>query len=212
MIRIHMVAHKRVLQGKGYLHQLRREGKVPGVVHVHGGTSVPVYLEEADLKKAVGSSAGMNALLDLDIQGDGKGITLIERLERDTMKPERILHVDLRRVAIHETVHVHVPVVVDGLDRRKHDGGILSHSLFEIPVESTPDTMPGRIHVDVSMLKIGDTILVRDLMLPKGCRWLIGANEPVVGIIHSRVTMPEETAEPEPAPRTTPAATIPSGD
>ncbi len=209
MVRIHMIAEKRELKSKGYLHQLRRDGKVPGVLHNHSGESVPIVLEVAEVMKAIHSTTGLNTLLDLEITGAGKAIALIEGLTRDMIKPEKLIHIDMRRVKLKEVIHVQVPIALEGQEKRLHDGGIVSHALYEVQVESTPAHIPGRIHVDISKLLIGDTILLKEIPVPDGCKWITGTDEVVVSILHPKSVVEEVAAAPATSTATAASAGLP---
>jgi len=48
----------------------------------------------------------------------------------------------------------------------KDDGGVLGHPLKAVKVECLPADIPEKLSVDVSALKIGDSIHVRDISVP----------------------------------------------
>jgi large subunit ribosomal protein L25 len=48
----------------------------------------------------------------------------------------------------------------------KDDGGVLGHPLKAVKVECLPADIPEKVSVDVSALKIGDSIHVRDVSIP----------------------------------------------
>ena len=67
-----------------------------------------------------------------------------------------------------EGLRVKIPVVLKGEDVGvKQDGGMLEHFLREVEIECLPTEIPVSVEVDVSALKIGDTLHVRDLPPPK---------------------------------------------
>ena len=65
--------------------RLRREGAVPAVVYGLGKDPVTVSVEWADLRQAITTEAGLNALIDLQIDGEGS-LTIVKDLQRDTVK------------------------------------------------------------------------------------------------------------------------------
>ncbi|MCA9406557.1 MAG: hypothetical protein KC684_08465, partial [Candidatus Omnitrophica bacterium] len=52
----------------------------------------------------------------------------------------------------------------------KTDGGSLEHTLWELDVICLPTNIPNKLEVDVSHLKIGDVIHVKDILLPEGVK------------------------------------------
>jgi large subunit ribosomal protein L25 len=57
---------------------------------------------------------------------------------------------------------------------------VVAHELFSLTVQSTPTRIPNSIEVDVSELKVGDTIRVGDLKLPEGVTTEVDPESPVV--------------------------------
>ena len=50
--------------------RLRAQGKVPGVVYGLGRDPLPVTVDWKELRAALTTDAGLNALLNLDVAGD----------------------------------------------------------------------------------------------------------------------------------------------
>ncbi|MFH1692301.1 MAG: 50S ribosomal protein L25, partial [Candidatus Omnitrophota bacterium] len=50
----------------------------------------------------------------------------------------------------------------------RQEGGTLEHILWEVEVECLPTQIPEKIEVDVTNMKIGETIHVKDLVVPQG--------------------------------------------
>jgi len=83
----------------------------------------------------------------------------------------------------------------------KQEGGVLEHLLWEVQVECLPTDIPQKLEVDVSNLKIGDALFIKDISVPKGVKIL---NDPEVRIFAVEKPIeikPEEVAaEAETAP------------
>jgi large subunit ribosomal protein L25 len=80
-----------------------------------------------------------------------------------------VTHVDFVIVRRDEVISADVPVNLIGEATELHrEDGVVAHELFTLTVQSTPDRIPHVIEVDISELKIGDTIRVADLKLPEG--------------------------------------------
>jgi len=54
----------------------------------------------------------------------------------------------------------------------KADGGILEHVMWELQVECLPTDIPEKIEVDVTNMKIGDAVYVKDIPAPEGVKFL----------------------------------------
>lgn len=145
----------------------RREGKIPAVVYGHGIDPLSVSVNARDLRHALTTEAGLNALLELQVDGS-KHLTMAKSIQRDPVR-NTVIHVDFQIVSRDEIVTADVAIELVGDAEEVHrGGGVVDQSLFNLTVHATPDRIPHQIDIDVSQLKIGDTIRVADLKLPEG--------------------------------------------
>jgi large subunit ribosomal protein L25 len=77
------------------------------------------------------------------------------------------LHTDFYEVTMDEMVTVEVPVHLIGKPEGTKVGGILEQVRRVIEVQCLPGDIPKSIDVDVSALKIGDSIHVQDITVEK---------------------------------------------
>src|SRR3989338_1504341 len=83
------------------------------------------------------------------------------------------MHIDFNEISLTETLKVNVPLASKGdAAGVKQDNGVLEHILWELNVECLPTNIPEKIECDVSNLKIGDSILVKQIPLPEGVKVL----------------------------------------
>lgn len=189
MAEIALVVQPRTEVGKNAAKKLRRQGLVPGVVYGPGREPVPVSVSDRDLMR-VARIAGYTKLIDLDIAGD-KRVVLIKELANDPIK-DSVIHVDFQEVRMDREIQTLVPIVFVGEDKRESDGGIISAGLRELAIRCLPSAIPDAIEVDISGMKIGDTLLVSDLSLPEGVICEDDPEEVVVSI-----TVPDTVADEE---------------
>ena len=167
MEQIALKANLREDKGRQRVRKIRKTGLVPGIVYHRGETSVPVSFVEKDLLKILRSAGGENVLISLSIEGSKKKsrAVLIKEIQHHPVK-RHILHVDFNEVSMTEKITVDVEVLAQGEPVGvKQDGGILEHVLREIKVQCLPADIPKHIDVDVSALKLNDSIHVRDLVV-----------------------------------------------
>lgn len=147
--------------------RLRAAGKVPGVVYGHGMDPLPVAVDARALRGALTTEAGLNALLSLKVEG-ADHLTMAREIQRDRVRGT-VLHVDFQIVRRDEVISADVPINLVGDAIKVHRGdGVVSHELFSLTVQATPDRLPHSIEVDVAAMEIGDHIRVADLQLPEG--------------------------------------------
>jgi large subunit ribosomal protein L25 len=70
--------------------------------------------------------------------------------------------------------------------------GVLEHVLWEVKVECLPTDIPEKIEVDVTSLKIGDSILIKDIQAPAGVKILNPPDQTVVTVKLPHVEKPVE--------------------
>lgn len=147
--------------------RLRAEGKVPAVVYGLDADPVSVTVDWRPLREALTTEAGLNALIDLDIDGE-VALTIVKELQRHPIRGD-VLHLDFLRVSADAEITVDVPIVLTGepvLVERAD--GTVEHLLFALSVNAKPADIPNEIAVDVSELEVDHAIRVGDLTLPAG--------------------------------------------
>ena len=147
--------------------RLRAAGKIPGVVYGHGIEPLPVAVDARALRAALSTEAGLNALLDLKVDG-ASHLTLARELQRHPVR-QTVTHVDFQIVRRDEIISADVPINLIGeADAVHRADGVIDPQLFSLHVRATPARIPNSIEVDVSRMVIGDAIRVGDLPLPEG--------------------------------------------
>jgi large subunit ribosomal protein L25 len=153
--------------GKSYTRKARVQGWIPAVYYGHNRTAKIVEVDANDLLVLVRTRKTRN-LVDLCLEEEkGDSIAIIKEIQRDVLDNKKFLHVDFQHVAMDEKVTVKVQVELVGIPVGvKEQAGVLGHPAKFLNVECMPVNIPEKISVDVSGLKIGDSIHVRDLTIP----------------------------------------------
>lgn len=159
--------------------RLRAAGKIPGVVYGHGIDPLPVAVEARALRAALTTEAGLNALLNLEVDG-ASHLTLARELQRHPVR-HNVTHVDFQIVRRDEVMSVDVPIILVGDAAEVHRGdGVVDQQVFSLTVQATPALIPNAIEIDVSELRIGDAVRVGDLSLPEGVSSEVDADVAIV--------------------------------
>ena len=150
----------RAVTGKGAARTLRREGKVPGVIYGHNRQAEPLVIDSGALSKMlIGIKAG-TAVVEVVVDGRPPVKALIREIQRDSVRPAEILHLDLYEVRADETVTLSVPIHLVGIpDGVRNFGGVLDHVLREVEIEVLPADIPEHVELDVTALGIGDSLV-----------------------------------------------------
>jgi large subunit ribosomal protein L25 len=179
--------------GTGPSKRLRVEGKVPGVVYGLDADPIPVTVEWRPLREALITEAGLNVLIDLDIDGD-IALTIVKELQRHPIRGN-VLHIDFLRVSADAEITVEVPIVLDGEAKAvESDNGVVDQVLTSLAISAKPADIPNELTVDISGLTIGDAIRVGDLDLPAGVRTEVDPEDAIVMAAHGDTEAPESDA------------------
>lgn len=190
--------------GKEKAKKLRAQGMLPGVVYGEGG-AVPIVFNAHEFEVLWHAARGENVLINLEIQNGGVETkkSLVREIQREPVWG-KILHVDFQHISLTKKITVKVPVHLVGTAVGVKDtGGILQHTFRELEVSCLPTEIPQHIDVDVTNLKIGDSIHVRDLKLSPGIQILVDGDLSVVSVVpptiikEGELEAAAEVAEPE---------------
>ena len=192
----------RTVTGKGAARTLRREGKVPGVIYGHGRPAEPVTVETATLTKMLVGISAATSIVDVIVDDRAPVKALIREIQRDSLRPAEIIHLDLYEVRGDEEITLAVPIRLIGIpDGVRNFGGVLDHVLRELEIEVLPADIPEHVDLDVTALTIGHSLFVRDLQVPKA-KVLNDPDSPICTVVAPR-------AEEAPAPVEEPVAAEP---
>ena len=182
--------------------RLRRDQRVPAVVYGLSQDPVSIDVAWVDLREALTTDAGVNAVIHLEIGGE-KQMSIVKDVQRHPVRRD-VTHIDFLRIDPNRDVTVDVPLVMIGEAKEVTDAdGMVDQNLFSLSVNAAPDSIPNELEVDISSLTIGDSLRVADIVLPAGVTTDVDPDETVaVGMI-TRSTLEamaaEEAAEAEAA-------------
>jgi large subunit ribosomal protein L25 len=161
---INISARKRPLGTKGNLANLRREGKVPGVLYGLKGEPETLEITGTDLRPVL---AHRNTLIEINIDGVVQK-AMMKQLDRDPIRGD-FLHIDFVRVDDVHPVTVTVPVTTEGIPVGvKTQGGVFSVAKKFVKLRAKVQDIPDAFHMDISAMESGKTFYVKDLQFDKG--------------------------------------------
>jgi large subunit ribosomal protein L25 len=163
-----LTAEPRTDMGKGASRRLRHAGKVPAIIY--GGDKDPesLTLSHNQLIRNLENEAFYSHILTIKIGGT-ETPAILRDLQRHPSRPV-VMHVDLQRVNMSETLRTNVPLHFLGEDTSAavKAGALVSHELTDVEVECLPQDLPEFIAVDITGLEIGDSIHLSELAVPAG--------------------------------------------
>ena len=150
-------AEKRDLAEKAK--KLRREGFVTGNVFGRDlAESIPVKFARTEAERLMREN-GKGSRVILEIAGEPMNV-LVKEIDYDSLK-RQILEMDFQVLVQNEMVKSVAEIVL--CNHEKVTEGVLEQHLEEISYRALPAALVEKVEIDVSSLKVGDTICVKDL-------------------------------------------------
>jgi len=167
MAEITLVAEAGRPSGTRPARRLRHEGRVPAVVYGPGVAPIPVSVSARDLRAALSTDAGLNAVLSLRVEGQ-QFLTMARELQRHPVRGS-VTHVDFQVVDPDRevTADVQITLVGEAIEVTRGDG-VIEQQMFALTVRARPADIPTHFEVDISELVIGSAVRVSDITLPAG--------------------------------------------
>ena len=182
---------KRENVGKSSSKALRNQGKVPCVLY-GGEKQVSFYAHENDFRKIVYTSDVF--LIDLDIEGTNTRC-IMQDIQFHPVT-DKILHIDFLEVFEDKEVTVDIPVVLNGIAVGVRNGGNLLFRRKKIITRAIPGNLPDAIEIDISDIRIGQFVYIKDLR-SDDYTFLAPDNSVVVGVKTARAAVEEEIEDEE---------------
>ena len=194
-------ANKRNTDSKAEKHNLRNNGKVPGIFYMKQRESIPLYVAEKDINPLIFTSD--THIISLQMDENEEHECIIKDVQFDPIT-DKVLHFDLLGLTKGETFQLEVPVQLRGNPIGVKEGGIIQHIIHKLEIECLPKDIPQHINIDITNLKIGDAFHVKDLSLenvsvitPEGAV-IVAITHPKVEVEHAPAEeISEEAAQPE---------------
>ena len=183
---------------KNHARRVRVQGLIPAVVYGAGQESVAITVDPKVITKILYSESGHNTIFDLSIEGHGATKVMIVDWQNEPIKG-KLLHIDLKRIAMNKTMRVSVPVQLVGTPVGvKTGGGILGQVLHEVEIECLPNNIPSHIDIDVTDLELNGAIHISDLPHSDNIKFLGEETALVAHVTLIKEEVVEEVAPAEP--------------
>jgi len=188
-----LLAHTGRATGSANSRRLIREDVIPAVVYGQGMDPISISVARRDLRIALSGPAGMNTVLDLDVDGTVYP-AIVKELQRHPVR-RTVQHIDFIQVNLNEQIKVGVPVRLEGEAKNvMSNNGLVDLTMTEIEVSTTPRLIPDEFVIDISDMTVDTTITVGDVPLPAGVVATADADLPVVTVIMMRASAETEAA------------------
>ncbi len=194
-MQISLAAEKRTTSGKGPARQMRMAGRIPATLYGARREPLSLTLDPKQVLHILRSESGHNTIFQLTVAGGETTAAMVVDSQREPLQG-RLLHVDLKRIAMDQVIRVKIPVQTQGEAAGvKLQGGILEVVTREIEIECLPAEIPEHITVDVSGLMIGQNLRVGDLKLEGERRVMTDADRVIAHVVAVKEVVEAAPAE-----------------
>ena len=142
---------------------LRQSGRLPATVYGHKLAAESISLDAHKFERAVHHG---HRVFDIEFAGKA-GTLMIKDVQYDYLGRD-IIHVDLMRVDITETVKVTVSIELKGVAKGLNEGGMIEEHADAVEVECVVVNIPESIAVSIKDLGLGEALHASDIELPEG--------------------------------------------
>ena len=191
-------AEARERVGKGSARELRRNGLIPAVIYGDKQAPISIALSTNEVTKRIHAGGFMTTVATIDV--DGQKIQVLPKDYQLDPVRDFTMHVDFLRVSGDSEVSVEVPVHFVNEDKSAIKiGGVLNVVRHEVELYCPASDIPEFITVDLAGAKIGDSLHISAVKLPKGVRPVIGDRDFTIATIVAPAAGVDEAAEETPA-------------
>lgn len=170
---------------------IRRQKRIPGVFYLKNSEPIAIDVLGRAMQPLVYTS--QTHLISLKMDGHEEQECILKDVQFDPLSDE-VIHFDLIGITRGEKIEIEVPVQLNGSAAGIKEGGLLQQSLHKLDIECFPKDMPERLEIDITGLKIGDAIHVKDLNF-ENITILNLEDSIVVSVVHPKVEKEPVTAE-----------------
>ncbi|PDS46621.1 50S ribosomal protein L25/general stress protein Ctc [Rhizobium anhuiense] len=188
-------AEARERVGKGSARELRRNGLIPAVIYGDKQAPISIALNTNEVTKRIHAGGFMTTVATIEV--DGKKYKVLPKDYQLDPVRDFTMHVDFLRVSGNTQVTVEIPVhfINEAKSPGIKVGGVLNIVRHEVEVHCPADAIPEFFNVDLNGKKIGDSIHISEVTLPKGVTPVIDRDFTIATIIAPAGGIDEAAAE-----------------
>jgi large subunit ribosomal protein L25 len=168
--------------GKTTAKKLRRDGYLTANLYAKGVENIQAAFKRGDFARAVRNKESLAFLVKV---GDKELNVVIQEYQLHPVHGE-VVHVDLLIAVPGQVTDYLVPVVTHGTPVGLKNKGVLVMSKRRIKVRGAIENMPAKFDLNVEPLNRDDSILIRDIEVPEGCRLMDRPDVAICGVIKSK--------------------------
>ena len=194
MKQVTLKVSSREATGRSSSRRLRDADKIPAVIYGASGVR-HLSVDRADFRRLMKEISGRTALVELVSEGAESSLSIIQETQRDP-RTDHYIHLDFKEIQRGKEMSADVPVRFRGEAYGvRNEGGVLEAQLHEVGIRCRPRHLPESIEVDVTELRVGQAVFIRDLPQLEGVTYTSDADLAVVTVAGKSASVEVETPE-----------------
>lgn len=177
------------VRSKSALKALRKEGRVPSVIY-GAKENLNFHVDEVAFSKLIHTTE----VYFIDLVMEDKTVKSVIKDIQFHPVTDRVIHIDFMEVVDDKPVSMGIPVAFEGKSIGVMNGGKRREKLRKILCKALPKDMPEVVTVDISKLRIGQDIKVRDISI-ENVEFLNAPNAVIIAVKTSRVAVADDGEE-----------------
>lgn len=187
---------------KSETRRIRNEGIIPGVFYSKNNQLIHISVADKAINPLVFTAK--THLISLELEGHDEYECIIKDVQFHPVT-DKVIHFDLLGLTKGEKIKLEIPVQLVGSPIGVKEGGVIQHVMHKIEVECLPRNIPEHITIDISGLKLNDSVHISDLKYDD-IEFIDSQDSLIVQVTHAKIkeevapaaeAVVEETAEPE---------------
>jgi len=190
----------RTQTGRSASRRVRKANAIPAILYGKHTKPEKLSVDTPEFVRLLKVVSGRAVLIELQQSGKAeKALSFLQEIQRDPIT-DKYLHLDLQEVKADEKFEIRVPVMAVGeAFGVKNQSGVLEINAHLLRVRCLPKDLPELVNVDVSELKVGETIKVSELKPLPGVEFLESKGQPIVSCVEPVAEIVQEAAAATPA-------------
>ncbi len=181
MLQVEMSASVRETSGKGAMRRLRSEGLTPAVVYGAGADAVTLQMETKALTATLLKIVRRNAVVSLKIDENSEKSVVVKEIQTDPVT-DTLIHADFCEIDLDKAQSFNVPIKLQGTSKGVDLGGILEFAKTQVALKGKPLDIPNEVTLDITELKIGDSLTFSAIEVPAGVEVMDKADKVCVAV------------------------------
>jgi large subunit ribosomal protein L25 len=174
MTSVEIQGNKRTELGKKGSKADRAAGNIPAVLY--GGDEVIHFnVTPASVKSIIYTADFKIANLEID----GKKYKAILKSLQQNPVTDEVTHIDFLKVVDGTPIKVEIPLRFKGSSPGVKVGGKLIQQLRKIKVKTLPENLVDELKADISKLDLGQSLRIKDIILPQGIEVMSNPATPI---------------------------------